>query len=135
MVPIQRSVESVYGPNPRRVTLSADERLFSYLPWPGYAGNTPLGSLAHTSSRVAALRRLADIQDPAAFARASADTAFGPIDIFVLRETDDGWRWSSYVGFEQAETVVLFQPPQFNSSDWVVFDSLPEDVVVAVRRP
>jgi Arabinofuranosyltransferase N terminal len=134
VVPIRRVVESVYGPNPRRVTLTADERLFSYLPWPGYAGNTPLGSLAHTSARVAELRRLAGTHDPTAFARASATTAFGPIDIFVLRETDDGWRWSSYVGFEQAETVVLFDPNQFSAAEWVVFDTLPEDVVVAVRR-
>jgi hypothetical protein len=135
VTPIQRSVESVYGPDPRRVALSADERLFAYLPWPGYAGNVPSGSLGHTRDRVAELRRLAGIQSPSTFAQASAGTAFGPIDIFVLRETADGWRWSSYMGLEDDEVVVFYQPEQFSSAHWVVFDNLPEDIVVAVRRP
>jgi hypothetical protein len=135
ITPIQRSVESVLGPDPRGVTLSADERLFAFLPWPGYAGNTPGSSLASTSERLAEIRRLASIGDPAAFTRQSATTAFGPIDVFVLLDTDDGWRWSSYVGFEKDEAVVLFQPAQFSAADWAIFDDLPNDTVVAVRRP
>jgi hypothetical protein len=135
ITPIERSVESVLGPNPSGVTLSADERLFAFLAWPGYAGTTPGSALAHTSERVSELRRLAAATDAAAFTRESATTNFGPIDIFVLRETDAGWRWSSYVGFEAAEAVVLFQPAQFSVADWVIFDDLPNNIAVAVRRP
>jgi hypothetical protein len=133
---IQQEVERVYrGPNTDHVTLSADERLFSYLPWPGYVSNTPGGALAHTAERHDELRRLAATADPTEFTRASADTAFGPIDIFVLVETTEGWRWSAYAGFDQDEVVVLFQPSQFTEADWVVVTNLPEDVVVAIRRP
>jgi hypothetical protein len=135
VTPIQQEVERVYGgPNRDHVALSADDRLFSFLPWPGYTGNTPGGALAHTAERIAELRRLASTTDPEEFARVSADTAYGPIDIFALKVTEDGWRWSAYTGFQQDEAVVLFQASQFSSSHWVV-SYLPNNTVLAVRRP
>ena len=98
--PIKDDVTRVLGPNPRAVTLSVDERLFSYLPWPGYTWDDLGGSLAHSFERVAEVRKLEGIRDPAAFADASRHTAYGPIDIFVLKISDGGWVWVAPYGLQ-----------------------------------
>src|SRR5690606_33142939 len=79
MAPIQQAVESVLGPDPRRVSLSYDERLYAFLPWPGYTtvSRTASGTLARWDSRMAEITRIAAIRDPAAFAHESANTQFG----------------------------------------------------------
>jgi hypothetical protein len=124
--PVQRAVEDVLGPDPRRVTLSYDDRLYAYLPWPGYLTTSRFGSgtFALFDDRLAELYRLAATRDPEAFAQASANTRFGPIDIFVLTRAPEGWRWRG----------VVFQPAQFDAAHWTVVDGLPENVVVAIRR-
>jgi hypothetical protein len=124
--PVQKSVEKVLGPNPHKVTLSVDERLFAYLPWPGYVttSRAASGSMVLWDDRVAGLRRLAATTDPAAFAHDSAHTRFGPIDIFVLKRVGDYWTWRD----------VKFSASQFDPAVWAVDTSLPEDTVVAVRR-
>ncbi|HET6213225.1 MAG TPA: arabinofuranosyltransferase [Micromonosporaceae bacterium] len=124
--PVQHAVEGVLGQDPRRVTLSYDDRLYSYLPWPGYLTTSRYGSgtFALFDQRVAQLRTLAATGDPAAFARASQHTTFGPIDIFVLHREPAGWRWRD----------ITFQPEQFDATQWTVIDDLPEDTVVAIRR-
>jgi hypothetical protein len=132
--PIQQAVEQVLGPNPDAVVLSADERLFSFLPWHGYTWNDLGGSLSHTFERVAEIRKLEGIPDPAQFATASANTAYGPIDVFILLKKDGAWQWDMHMGFNQPEAIVSFQPSQFDSAHWIV-DDLPNDYVVAIRRP
>jgi Arabinofuranosyltransferase N terminal/Arabinofuranosyltransferase A C terminal len=124
--PIERTVERELGDDARPVTLAIDERLFAYLPWEAYvpvhrpAANT----FVHYDDRVEELRRLAAIRDPDEFASATQDTPYGGIDVFVLRERGPGWAWGD----------VFFQREQFDDKYWAVDDSLPEDVVVAVRR-
>jgi len=124
--PVRRAVEQVTGPGPDRVTLSVDERLFSYLPWPGYLSNdrTAAGTLSRWDERRAELRDLADQADPAAFAAESAATAFGPIDVFVLTRDGDELIWRD----------LRFHRDQFDPRYWVVRDDLPGQVVVSVRR-
>ncbi|MGW0432295.1 arabinofuranosyltransferase [Micromonospora sp. NPDC003197] len=126
MTAIQQAVERELGPDPQPVTLSVDERLFAYVPWPGYAGNDPVvnSTLSHGKERHAEVKRLAGITDPAAFATASANTKFGPVDVFVLYEREDGWAWRGN----------RFKPAQFSSQHWAVVDDLPEGIVVAIRR-
>jgi Arabinofuranosyltransferase N terminal/Arabinofuranosyltransferase A C terminal len=124
---IRDAVVRVLGPDPRRVTLSIDERLFAYLPWPGYTANSrsASGSLALWDQRKTEIERLTSIADPARFADASAHTRFGPIDIFVLhRDGPNRWNWRDQV----------FTPGQFDPAVWAVDQNLPDDVVVAVRR-
>ena len=114
------------GADAKPTTLAIDERLFAYLPWKAYvpvhrpAANT----FVHYDDRVEELRRLAAVRDPAEFARISQDTRYGGIDVFVLRERRQGLAWGD----------VFFQRDQFDDAHWTVDDSLPEDVVVAIRR-
>lgn len=124
--PIEQAVEEELGDEPRRVSLSVDDRLYAYLPWPGYLTTSRFGSgtFALFDQRLVELRRLAATSDPAAFAKASADTRFGPIDIFILRERDGAWHWQG----------LRFQESQFDPSLWTIRDDLPEDIVVAIRR-
>lgn len=123
---VQRAVEAVAGPEPHLVTLSVDERLFSYLPWPGYLSNdrTAGSTMSRWDERKAAVRRLADTAEPAAFAAASAETGFGPIDVFVLRHEGDSLVWAD----------LRFDRAQFDPQHWTVLDGLPERIVVAVRN-
>jgi len=124
--PIEQAVESVLGPDPQRVSLSYDERLYAFLPWPGYTtvSRTASGTLARWDSRMDEITRIAAIRDPVEFAHASATTQFGPIDIFVLKRDGDDWLWRT----------TRFSREQFDTRAWVVFDDLPGDTVVAVRR-
>jgi hypothetical protein len=124
--PIERAVEGVLGENPRKVTLSADDRLYSFVPWPGYMTTSRFGSgtFALFDSRLAELRRLEATGDPAAFARESAQTRFGPIDVFILQKRDGAWQWRG----------LNFRESQFDTAQWTIIDNLPENVVVAIRR-
>lgn len=124
--PVRRAVEEAAGPDPERVTLSVDERIFSFLPWPGYLSNdrTAGGTLSHWDERKAELRELAGQRDPAAFAAESGATAFGPIDVFVLTRSGDELIWKD----------LRFHRDQFDERYWVIREDLPEQVAVYVRR-
>jgi hypothetical protein len=124
--PVRQVVEGELGPDPRPVTLAVDDRLFAYLPWPGYLDNdrTAGSTLSRWDERYAQVRSLADVADPDRFAAASAGTRFGPIDVFVLRAAADGWRWRDQ----------RFNPAQFAAEHWAVRSGLPGGIVVAVRR-
>lgn len=135
VTPIQQRVESVLGPNPDAVVLSADERLYAYLPWHGYIGNDLWSSIAHSQERLADIEKLAKIDDPAAFTSASKNLTYGRIDIFVLTKQDSGmWRWTFHQGYNQPEALVDFSRQQFSPADWIVMDDLPSDVVLVIRQ-
>ncbi len=125
---IRAEVESVRGAGDRPHTLSGDERLFSFLPWRAYMGvdRNAAGTLTRYDDRLAELVRLAGIRDPAELARATEDTEFGPIDVFVIGRVDEGRRWN----FQTAE----FRPRQFASPAWKVVDRPEWPVVVIIRR-
>lgn len=125
VTPIERAVEGVLGPDARPVTLSIDERIFACLPWPGYVAVDPTvnSTLSRFPDRYAEIQRLTTITDPAAFAGASANTRFGPIDVFVLWKRPDGLAWRDQ----------KFTRAQFAPRYWGVFD-LPTGILVAVRR-
>lgn len=132
--PIRKDVASVLGPRAKPVTLSSSEDLFAFVPWPGYiavhAGSA--GTDTNWPARYAALAKLSRVTDPAAFSTASAHTAFGPIDVFVLRVTGPGhWTWMPAATTKPA---VSFTPAQFAASNFAV-STLPGNYVVAVRRP
>ena len=107
-------------------TLSYSERLFAYLPWPGYVAvsRTAAASTSHWDDRYAAVRRLAAVRDPAAFAQASAHTAFGRIDLFVLQRFGPYWTWRD----------IRFRPAQFDRAAFAVDPDLPNNTVLAIRR-
>jgi hypothetical protein len=124
---VLKSVRSRYGQDAAPVTLSASERLFAYVPWPAYmavAGQAS-NTFTHWDERLAEVRALAVEKDPARFTAASADTAFGGIDVFVLKvdKEKDLWRWED----------VAFTPAQFDPQDWDVV-GLSRSYVVVVRN-
>jgi hypothetical protein len=124
---VQHVITSTLGPGARPVTLSEDQRLFSY--YPDYAYLPPdrlaANALQRWDDRARAVRRLAQIQDPATFAEASARTSFGGIDVFVLRDGGNAWTWND----------IRFDPAAFGTTFFHVV-RLPHSVVVAVRlRP
>jgi hypothetical protein len=123
---VRDAVTRVLGPDPRRVTLSIDERLFAFLPWPGYTttSRAASGSLVLWDQRTAEIHKLSIITNPAEFAQASAHTRFGPIDIFVLHRDGTAWTWRDQ----------RFNASQFAPQSWVVDTGLPDNVVVAIRR-
>lgn len=123
---VKRTVEDRLGANARPVTLSADDRLFAYYPWPGYIENdrTASATLSRWDDRFAELSRLAATADPAAFAAAAGETKFGPIDVFVLQKRDGSWVWGTQ----------RFSPRQFAPKFWTVRDGLPGNIVVAIRK-
>ena len=106
------------------VVLSYNERLFAFRPLHGFVSVERLAAntFAQWDERFAELERLAALSGPEEFALESADTKFGPVDVFVLRETDDGWIWRDLV----------FDPDLFGG-EWTVHDDLPNGAVVAVR--
>ena len=125
---IKAEVEQVLGPGARPHTLASDERLFAYLPWPGYLGfdRTSANTLTRWDDRQAELTRLAQLTDPAEFARATASTEFGPIDVFVLAQLDsENWAWGN----------TRFHPSQFDPTIWTAVQSLPNNLVVVIRQP
>jgi hypothetical protein len=133
---IQSTVERQYGAAASaHVSLSADERLYAYLPWPGYAVNERGGAAARSrmDDRYAEIHKLATTKNPSAFTRAAQATAFGPIDVFVLRKGEAGWEYSANTGYGAAILTDVFTPDQFNPSDWRVADITGSDFVVIMR--
>jgi galactan 5-O-arabinofuranosyltransferase len=124
---IKAEVERVRGVGARPYTLASEERLFAYLPWPGFMGvdRTAASTLARWDDRQDEVIRLSDITDPAEFATATANTRFGPIDVMVMYKRD-AQTW--YASERQ------FHPGQFDTSVWDVVDLAPQSVVLAIRR-
>ncbi len=135
---IQSTVERMYGASAKtHVSLSADERLYAYLPWPGYAVNERGAAAARSrmDDRYNEIHKLALTKDPAAFSRATAQTAFGPIDVFVLRKGENGWEYSANTGWGAAILTDVFTSDQFSPSDWRVADMPGSNFVVIMRIP
>lgn len=125
---IRREVASVLGPDARPRTLSGDERLFAFAPWPAYMGvdRTSAGTLVRFDDRMDELRRLATVTDPGEFAETSRRTAFGGIDVFALGRVDEGRRWAMW--------DVEFRPSQFDEKYWKVVDRPEWPIALAIRR-
>jgi hypothetical protein len=133
--PIEKDVASVLGARAAPVTLSASEQPFAYVNWPGYIGVTwgAAGIDTNWPARYAALRELSRVTDPAAFAAASARTAFGPIDVFILQRTGPArWTWQPA---GSPDPAITFTPAQFSPDAFTVFTNLPGNFVLAVRQP
>jgi hypothetical protein len=132
---IQQDVASVLGGSAAPVTLSASEQLFAFVNWPGYIGVTwgAAGIDTNWPARYAALEKLSRVTDPAAFSAASARTAFGPIDVFILQRTSPGrWTWQPA---GSPDPAITFTPAQFSPDAFTVFDNLPGNFVLVVRQP
>ena len=125
---INRDVEQRLGPDARPMSLSADARIYMYVHWYGYLqGNGyASSSLELFNDRVDELRRLAAITDPTTFAKASAHTRFGGIDVFLLRKAPGKWRYGD--GIE-------FAPSAFSGGAFEIVDHIPSGLVLAIRRP
>ncbi|MGH8882207.1 MAG: arabinofuranosyltransferase, partial [Stackebrandtia sp.] len=123
--PVATEVAKRRGAGARPMTLSYDERLYAYYPWPGYLppGREATNTLANYDDRLSELHRLGAIRDPEEFARSSRSTRYGGIDVFVLKAKDDG-RWHTY--------KAAFRPEQFDSPAFDVV-RLANSTVVAVR--
>ncbi|WP_253862756.1 arabinofuranosyltransferase [Prauserella halophila] len=121
-------VETRLGADARPMSLSTDMRLYAYELWWGYLqrGHYSANSLMRYTERSAELTELAAIEDPQQFARASANTRFGGIDVFVLRKNEDGWLFDNRITFE---------PDSFRGGAFDIVDDLPADLVLAVRTP
>jgi hypothetical protein len=133
--PIKEDVASVLGEDAAPVTLSITEQLFAYVKWPGYIGVTRSAAGIDTDwpARYAAMRQLSRIDDPDAFADASEHTAFGPIDVFILKRSRPArWTWRA---FDTLEPVITFTQDQFSSAAFTVFTNLHGGYVLVVRRP
>jgi hypothetical protein len=130
--PIVRDVHSVLGAAARPVTLSTSEQLFATQPWPGFIAVDPAAAAgtSHWSSRFAALQKLSRVAGAVAFARASAHTGYGPIDVFILRAAGSSWEWTP----ADRRSTIRFKPTQFAPDKFAVFRNLPAEIVVAVRR-
>lgn len=125
---IKAEVEKVLGAGAMPRTLASEERLFAYVSWPAYMGvdRTASGTLTRWDDRQAELKRLAQITDPKEFARVSANTQFGRIDVFVMHSSGPR-SWDAI--------QATFQPGQFDPAVWTVVQGLPSDTVVAIRKP
>jgi hypothetical protein len=133
--PIEKDVASVLGASAAPVTLSASEQLFAYVNWPGYIGVTwgAAGIDTNWPARYAALEKLSRVTDPAAFAAASARTAFGPVDVFILQRTGPArWTWQPA---GSPDPAITFTPAQFSPHAFTIFTNLPGNYVLAVRQP
>jgi hypothetical protein len=131
--PIENDVASVLGKSARPVTLSSSEHLFAFVNWPGYIGvdRTAAGIDTDWPARYAALSKLSGVTDPAAFAAASAQTAFGPVDVFILQRTSPtSWTWQPQ---DAPGPAISFTPAQFSPNAFTVFN-LPGNYVLAVRQ-
>ncbi len=122
---IHRVITSQLGASADPVVLANDQRLFAFYPYDGYTATDRVSAntLLKWDSRAAALKQLAAIKDPTQFAQAARTTAFGPIDVFVLKDAGATWRWKG-IAFDPA----AFDPAHFH------IENLPGDIVVAVRK-
>ncbi|MEV6241654.1 arabinofuranosyltransferase [Lentzea sp. NPDC051838] len=122
-------VEQVRGKGAMPRTVASDERLFAYVPWPGYMGvdRTAASTLTRWDDRQAEVHRISEITDPAEFARASANTEFGSIDVFLMTKSADQKWWDA--------VLASFRPESFDSSKWLIVQDLPGGQVLAVRKP
>ncbi|SDJ20696.1 Arabinofuranosyltransferase A C terminal [Actinokineospora alba] len=125
-VRVKEEVESVLGKGARPTILSADERLFAYLPWNAYMGTdrTSSSSLSRWDDRYAEVKRLMTITDPSELTRASAATEFGPIDAFMLFKGPDYWQ-AIDGGFVRE---------RFDTQDWIIED-VSQYFVLVIRKP
>jgi hypothetical protein len=133
--PIKKDVDSVLGKDAKPVALSSSEHLFAFVKWPGYIAvtRTAAGIDTNWPARYAALRKLSLVTDPDAFTDASEHTAFGSIDVFILRATDQAhWSWKP---FDSDDPDITFTPAQFSPQAFTVFTDLPGNYVLAVRQP
>jgi len=133
--PIRKDVASVLGPGAAPVTLTTSEVLFAYVNWPGFIGVSmgAAGTNTNWPARYAALRELSRVPSPAAFAVASARTAFGPVDVFILKRAGPAqWAWQP---FDAPYPAITFTPAQFSPDAFTVFTNLPGNLVLAVRQP
>jgi hypothetical protein len=133
--PIRKDVASVLGAGAAPVTLSASEQLFAYVNWPGYiaVNRGAAGIDTDWPARYAALRKLSRVTDPAAFATASARTAFGPVDVFILgRAGPARWAWQPT---GSPDPAITFTPAQFSPDAFTVFTNLPGNFVLVIRQP
>ena len=133
--PVKKDVTSVLGASATPVTLSTAEELFTFVNWPGYIAVSmgAAGTNTNWPARYAALQKLSRITDPAAFDAASAHTAFGPVDVFILqRSSPTRWTWQP---IDAPYPVLTFTPAQFSPHAFTVFTNLPGNLVVAVRQP
>jgi hypothetical protein len=124
---IKAEVEQVRGVGALPNVVASDERLYSYLPWRGYLGvdRTSANTFVYWDDRFAELTRLSKITDAGEFARETAGTQFGPIDVFVMGRVDSQ-TWAA-VGTQ-------FHRSQFDPATWEIVDDLPSNTVLAVRR-
>ncbi|MFI6394684.1 arabinofuranosyltransferase [Nonomuraea sp. NPDC050540] len=131
---IRRAVREHYGPHVRPRTLAVDERLYSYLPWPGYLPvvRTAALSVVRWDDRYAELQRLAAITDPERFAAATRASRFGGIDVFVLWARKAAWTWRPVLA---DGSTAQFSPVQFSPRHFAVVRDLPGGIVVAIRLP
>jgi len=133
--PIRKDVASVLGPGAAPVTLTTSEVLFAYVNWPGFIGVSmgAAGTNTNWPARYAALRELSRVTSPAAFATASARTAFGPVDVFILERAGPGrWTWPPT---GSPDPAITFTPAQFSPDTFTVFTNLPGNFVLVVRQP
>ena len=133
--PIQTDVSSVLGASAKPVTLSTSEELFAFVNWPGFipVSMGAAGTNTDWPARYAALSKLSGVTDPAAFAAASAHTAFGPVDVFILyRTSPTRWTWQPA---DAPYPALTFTPAQFSPDAFTVFTDLPGNLVLAVRQP
>jgi hypothetical protein len=133
--PIRKDVASVLGASAVPVTLSTSEQLFAYVNWPGFipVSMGAAGTNTDWPARYAALRKLSRVTDPAAFTAASARTAFGPVDVFILQRTGPArWTWQPV---DAPYPAITLTPAQFSPHAFTIFTNLPGNLVLAVRQP
>jgi hypothetical protein len=130
---ISDEVAKRYGADYRPMVVSTDERLFAFVTWYAYVGQSPTASpaLDRWADHAAEVSKLTTIADPTAFAAYAKNTAFGPIDVFVLRKerTEEGVATGALLW----HTGVAFNPNQFSSSAFDRVD-LPNDYVLFIRH-
>jgi hypothetical protein len=110
---VRRDVESVLGRGALPVALSYSEEIAVYYPFYLYSSFHALSanSMSLWPKRYAALVQLSTVQDPAAFAAAATKTAFGPIDVFILKRSGRYLVWRTGVRY----TAHQFSPAYFTA--------------------
>jgi hypothetical protein len=122
---VTKVIRTELGKDAEPIVLSYDQRLFTFEPFFAYVAPNRLSAntLQRWDDRAAEIDKLTRINDPAEFAAASADTAFGGIDVFVLKPVGGQWTWRA----------ASFDPAVFDPAYWYV-EQLPDRTVVAVRQ-